>query len=115
MPETFTYARTETYKPRPNQQETIDRFNQARAKGRTNLLMYAVMRFGKSFTSMCCAVEMKARIVVIVSAKADVKNEWKKTVESHIKFENYTFIDSNDLHNENAIKEILQQGKYYSN
>lgn len=111
LPETFTYARTETYKPRPNQQETIDRFNQARAKGRTNLLMYAVMRFGKSFTSMCCAVEMKARIVVIVSAKADVKNEWKKTVESHIKFENYTFIDSNDLHNENAIKEVIKKGK----
>ena len=111
LPETFTYARTETYKPRPNQQETIDRFNQARAKGRTNLLMYAVMRFGKSFTSMCCAVEMKARIVVIVSAKADVKSEWKKTVESHIKFENYTFIDSNDLHNESAIKEVIKKGK----
>lgn len=111
LPETFTYARTETYKPRPNQQETIDRFNQARAKGRTNLLMYAVMRFGKSFTSMCCAVEMKARIVVIVSAKADVKSEWKKTVESHIKFENYTFIDSNNLHNESAIKEVIKKGK----
>ncbi len=111
LPETFTYARTETYKPRPNQQETIDRFNTARAKGRTNLLMYAVMRFGKSFTSMCCAVEMKARIVVIVSAKADVKNEWKRTVESHIKFEDYTFLDGDALRNENAIKKVLNQGK----
>ena len=38
------------------------------------------MRFGKSFTAMMCAKEMKAKLVVIVSAKADVKIEWK-TVE----------------------------------
>lgn len=112
LPETFIYERLDNYEPRPNQKETIDRFNNARAKGRTNLLMYAVMRFGKSFTSMCCAVEMKARIVVIVSAKADVKNEWKKTVESHIKFSNYHFLDSDALlRNENSIKEALEQGK----
>ena len=59
--------------------------------------MYAVMRFGKSFTSMCCAVEMNANFVMVVSAKADVKNEWKKTVESHIKFEGYSFLDSSSL------------------
>jgi len=55
------------------------------------------MRFGKSFTSMCCAVEMNAKLVVVVSAKADVKEEWKKTVESHVKFEGYSFLDSNSL------------------
>ena len=59
--------------------------------------MYAVMRFGKSFTSMCCALEMNAKIVIVVSAKADVKNEWKKTTESHIKFSQYCFLDSNSL------------------
>ena len=63
-------------------------------------MMYAVMRFGKSFTSMCCAVEMKAKIVVIVSAKADVREEWKKTVRSHVKFVDYDFITSNDKYNE---------------
>lgn len=38
--------------------------------------MYAVMRFGKSFTSLCCAKEMGesgAKLVLVVSAKADVK------------------------------------------
>ena len=112
LPETFTYERIDSYEPRPNQKKTIEKFKNAIAKGRTNLLMYAVMRFGKSFTSMCCAVEMKARIVVIASAKADVKNEWKKTVESHIKFSDYFFLDSDALlRNENAIKEVLKQGK----
>lgn len=97
IPLVHTYLRTENYSPRPNQQETIKKFREAINKGRTNLLMYAVMRFGKSFTSMCCAVEMGAKSVVVVSAKADVKEEWKKTVESHIKFDGYSFLDSNSL------------------
>jgi superfamily II DNA or RNA helicase len=87
IPEVHHYRREEKYDPRPNQKETIKKFKNALDKGRTNLLMYAVMRFGKSFTSMCCAVEMNAHIVVVVSAKADVKNEWKKTVESHVNFD----------------------------
>ena len=97
IPITHTYSRTENYNLRPNQQETIQKFREAINKGRKNLLMYAVMRFGKSFTSMCCAVEMDAKIVVVVSAKADVKEEWKRTVESHIKFDGYSFLDSNSL------------------
>ena len=97
IPLTYQYRRTETFEPRPNQQDTIDRFKEAVAAGRNNLLMYAVMRFGKSFTAMCCAVEMKARLVVVVSAKADVKQEWKKTVESHLRFEDYVFLDSDSL------------------
>src|SRR5690606_29277116 len=87
----------EKFPLRPNQEETVKRFKYAINNGRTNLLMYAVMRFGKSFTSMCCAVEMDAKLVVVVSAKADVKGEWKKTVESHIKFDGYCFLESEDL------------------
>jgi len=109
IPIIHTYNRTENYNPRPNQQETIDRFNEALKKGRSNLLMYAVMRFGKSFTSMCCAVEMGAKIVLVVSAKADVKEEWKKTVESHIKFDGFTFLDSNSLlQSDTIIKEKIE-------
>lgn len=112
LAETFTYARTESYDLRPNQDETIRKFKAAVDAGRTNLLMYAVMRFGKSFTSMCCAVVMGANIVTIVSAKADVKEEWKKTVESHTKFADYVFIDGNALlANENIIKETRDAGK----
>jgi hypothetical protein len=97
IPITHTYTRIEEYPLRPNQQKTVDNFREALNKGRTNLLMYAVMRFGKSFTSMCCAFEMNAKLVVVVSAKADVKEEWKKTVESHIKFDGYCFLDSTSL------------------
>lgn len=103
VPVFHTYQRNEDYDPRPNQQATVDRFKEALTKGRTNLLMYAVMRFGKSFTSMCCAVEMDAKFVLVVSAKADVKEEWKKTVESHRRFDGYIFLDSSSLLQSNTI------------
>ena len=78
---------------RPNQQEAIENFIKAEKSGRKNLLMYAVMRFGKSFTSLCCAKEMYdgkgARFVVVVSAKADVKEEWKRTTEIPANFSDY--------------------------
>lgn len=112
LAETVIFERTENYSPRPNQQATINAFKTAVDNGRTNLLMYAVMRFGKSFTSMCCAVEMNACFVVIVSAKADVLLEWKKTVESHVKFSDYDFITSNDLlRNNSIIPEKLSSGR----
>ena len=112
LPETYTYERTETYPTRPNQDKTIQQFMAAKDAGRTNLLMYAVMRFGKSFTSMCCATKMGARIVTVVSAKADVREEWKKTVESHVRFVDYRFLTGDDLNlNENVIKETLASGK----
>ena len=108
LPQTLTYERTENYPPRDNQQQAIDHFKNAVNAGRTNLLLYAVMRFGKSFTSMCCAKEIDARFVVIVSAKADVKEEWKKTVESHIYFAGYKYLDSEALkRNQTVIADTL--------
>lgn len=113
LPETFTYASTGEWIPRPNQKQTIENFVAAVKKGRRNLLMYAVMRFGKSFTSLCCAKKIDARIVLVVSAKADVKEEWKKTVESADNFNQiYKFISSDDLLRDgNIIKTILFSGK----
>ena len=112
LPENISYVRNQAFEPRPNQQATIDNFKMAISNGRTNLLMYAVMRFGKSFTAMCCAAEMSAKLVVITSAKADVLQEWKKTVESHMRFADYDFICSNDLSYQNdLISEKLKSGR----
>jgi len=113
LPEVQTYARVENFGPRIGTQDvTIRNFKRAVQNGRTNLLMYAVMRFGKSFTAMCCATEMNARVVVIVSGKADIKNEWKKTVESHQRFVNYVFASSDELNRNNTlITDTLNIGK----
>lgn len=118
MPVITEYKSTGYWKPRPNQQEAIDNFCKAVNNGRTNLLMYAVMRFGKSFTSMCCAKAMPisddikgAKIVLVVSAKADVKEEWKKTVQSADNFNKvYKFLDSEQLKEENIVANTLKQG-----
>jgi len=113
LPTSDRYDSTGYWTPRPNQQATIDAFKIAIKNGRTNLLMYAVMRFGKSFTSMCCAKEMNdgngARLIVIVSAKADVKDEWRKTVECADNFrDDYEFFFSRNLNeNHNIIKNTL--------
>lgn len=112
LPQVYKYKRTESYSPRDNQQQAIDNFVEAYNAGRTNLLLYAVMRFGKSFTAMCCASAIDARLVVIVSAKADVKEEWKKTVESHVRFSDYDFMDSDDLKRDtSAITQKLDSGR----
>lgn len=111
-PEDIVFQRTEKYPMRPNQEDTVEAFKKAVANGRHNLLMYAVMRFGKSFTSMCCAVANNANLVVVVSAKADVLSEWKKTVESHVLFADYEFISAkNLLRNNHLITEKLSSGK----
>lgn len=108
---TFTYKRGEIpYVLRPNQAAIVALFKKAVRKGRTNLLMYAVMRFGKTFTALSCALtDKRYRAILVVSGKADVKNEWKKTVESIKNFENFCFLDADTLARDaDAIKICLQ-------
>ena len=112
VPETFTYQRESVWDLRDNQKQAVENFVKAvNEKHRTNLLMYAVMRFGKSFTSLCCAKEIGAKLVLIVSAKADVKDEWKKNVEQPSNFDNFVFLDEHNLRNENAIRDVLSHNK----
>lgn len=113
LPETYTYASTGYWTPRPNQQEAIDNFINAVDNGRTNLLMYAVMRFGKSFTAMCCAKAKNFKKVLVVSAKADVREEWKKTVQSADNFnQDYVFLSSEELlRDENIVSDTLASEK----
>lgn len=88
------FERVGEYEIREIQQNVIDRFDKVFCKPKkgnkhTNLLMYAVMRFGKTFTALCCARAMKARVVVVVSAKADVRTSWKENVQKPGQFGEY--------------------------
>ncbi len=111
LPENYTYVRNKDFEPRPNQLKTIQAFHQARENGHKNLLMYAVMRFGKTFTAMCCALDMNAKFVVVVSGKADVLSEWKEIVESHVYFKDYDFLTSKDLADDKIITKKLKANK----
>lgn len=109
---TMHYERSGEWQLRPNQQEAVNNFVEAVANGRTNLLMYAVMRFGKSFTSLACAKAIQAKTILIVSAKADVREEWKKNVERPGNFAGYQFLSSQDLMaNDTAISDIHGRGE----
>lgn len=107
LPKVKIYKRGENWKLRPNQEEVVNNFVNAVEKGRNNLLMYAVMRFGKSFTSLYCALKIDAKIVLVVSGKGDVEDEWKKTVQSAGNFHEFDFLNSTDLENNNIIKDKL--------
>lgn len=113
VPVDFHYERgEEPIVLRPNQEVVVKRFIEAKNHHRTHLLMYAVMRFGKSITAMSCAKAIDAHLVVVVSAKADVKTEWKKTVESFKNFEGYEFADSDDLkRNDLLVKQAKRERK----
>lgn len=111
IPQILHYKRGENWKLRENQAEVVKNFYKAYKSGRKNLLMYAVMRFGKSFTSLCCAKKMNAKTVLIVSAKADVKGEWKKTVESAGNFEGFEFLTSEDLMQSDIISKLHEANK----
>ena len=79
--------------------------------------MYAVMRFGKSFTSLCCAKAMNAKFVLVVSGKADVADEWKENVQRPKILDGFCFVDSNAMTrnekiiSESAIKYEKETGK----
>lgn len=99
------WKRNQVFNPRENQQEVIDNIVEV-SKDNTvpkNYLLYAVMRFGKTFVSLEAAKALGVRLIVVVSAKADVKSEWKKNLESHVDFEGYRFLDSDDLKNSDTI------------
>ena len=117
LPTGVKFPSTGMWKLRPNQDAAVRKFKAAVAAGRKNLLMYAVMRFGKSFTSLCCAKTMNdgngANIVLVLSAKADVCAEWKKTVESAENFRNdYEFLSGKDLKsNDKIVSSLRRKGK----
>lgn len=104
IPEEISYARNdEPFEPREEQALTVERFMSAIKTGRKNLLMYAVMRFGKSFTSMLCAKAMDARLVVVLCGKTSVEDEWQRTVEIPGNFRSYSFRTRRNLDNDRSL------------
>ncbi len=112
LPREDVYPSAGFWTLRPNQKQAVEAFKRAVASQRTNLLMYAVMRFGKSFTALCCAKEIGARMVLVVSAKADVAEEWKKTVQSADNFNrDYVFLSSEQMYRDSAVIREVRKNK----
>ena len=77
------------FKARKLQEDTIKNFKDRYKAGDREMLMYAVMRFGKTYTACRCAQELGGKFTVIVSAKADVKGEWLAAMNPYEEFKNY--------------------------
>ena len=108
----FDFKRDADWKPRENQKQVIESFSSAVKKGRTNLLLFAVMRFGKSFTSLCCAKAMGAKLVVVVCGKTAVRSEWKENVQRPKMLEGFSFADSESMkRNPTIVSDTLSQGQ----
>ena len=93
------------------QSKVVENFKSAYDAQHRNLLMYAVMRFGKSHTAMCCAIAQEAYVVLIVSAKADVASEWDKTIRGHVNFKDFVFLSKDDFQTDGIIQYHLNKGK----
>lgn len=112
LPKDPVYIRNKTYKPRDNQKEAVESFMKAFHADRKNLLMYAVMRFGKTYTSMLCARSMGANLILVISGKVNIRNEWQKTIQSIIGFEDFVFATKVQLKScKTYIKDKLNEGK----
>ncbi|MBO1084962.1 MULTISPECIES: Eco57I restriction-modification methylase domain-containing protein [Enterococcus] len=102
---------TKDYLPRQNQKEVIENIVAAVNAEKKNLLLYAVMRFGKSNVAIWAAQKLNMKLTVIVTGKADVEAEWQKTVESHKDFTNFVFTKANGF--EEASQESENQDKNF--
>lgn len=98
-----THNETRKYTLRGLQQETVDKFEERVGLGGKKLLMYAVMRFGKTYTAFECMknfykhhTEHVSGLTVVASAKVDVKNEWIKTINPYSDFKGYDMYDASD-------------------
>ena len=101
-----THDRHIKFKERKLQEDTIDNFDRRCRAGEKELLMYAVMRFGKTYTACRCAQKLENnRFTVVVSAKADVKYEWLSAVNPYVEFKDYDMYLAGD---EGGLYEMLE-------
>ena len=95
------HNKTLPYKPRELQQKVIDNFIERYTNGATDMLIYAVMRFGKTFVACECVKEYcgddgapGGKFILVVSAKVDVKDEWIGSINPYSNYSNIDMYDS---------------------
>lgn len=99
----MSVSRLNTYGPREEQQEAIDRtidyFRKARidaSEATPKFLWNAKMRFGKTYASLEMAKRMGLSRILIISFKVEVKDSWKNELLGHVDFADYAWVDVKD-------------------
>ena len=99
----FSASRINTYHPRKEQAEAIDKtisyFHHTKLNepGKTPKFLWdAKMRFGKTYTSLEMARQMDLNKILIISFKVEVKDSWKNELLNHVDFVRYQWVDVKD-------------------
>lgn len=96
-------SRKLNYKPRNEQLEAIAKAKKWLSKSHplekirsaqfpNRFLLNAKMRFGKSYTAIHIAKELKAKRTIVVTYKPEVIGDWISDVSQHVDFENWTCV-----------------------
>lgn len=95
--------RTNNFKLRDEQREAIDKtkeyfinFKKDENNKVPHYLWNAKMRFGKTFTAYELAKEMGWKRVLVLTFKPAVENAWKEDLETHVDFEGWQFVSSQE-------------------
>ena len=83
----------DTYQNTDLQEEAIKNGVKAIKEGKKNILMAAVMRFGKTHASYEIVKEAGLKRVIVCSAKADVRTAWREDINHVHFFKDFVFIE----------------------
>ena len=95
---TLELTRTKNFKPRPEQQEAINKTseyfkNYTSQEGKIpHFLWNCKMRFGKTYTTYKLSQEMGWNKILVLTFKPAVENSWRDDLYSHVDFEGWQFI-----------------------
>ena len=83
----------DVYEDTDLQKETIERGVEAIKKGKKNILMAAVMRFGKTHATYEIIKKAGLKNIVICSAKADVRTSWRNDINHKDFYKDFVFVE----------------------
>jgi len=87
-----------TFSPTPLQTDCINAATNAIQHGKTDLLMAAVMRFGKTAATYWIIKNNNIKYAVVTSAKADTREAWRNDI-NHVDFiDDFCFIEFDGNH-----------------
>lgn len=83
----------DAYEDTDLQKETIEKGVEAIKKGKKNILMAAVMRFGKTHATYEIIKKAGLKNIVICSAKADVRASWRNDINHKDFYKDFVFVE----------------------
>lgn len=98
---------------REHQKDIISNISKIYKNGKQQILVYASPRSGKThcIPQVMLPEHLDLKYCLVLTAKPSVKNEWKNAIKKHVDFEDFVFIDRDDLIDENCIQDLLNEGK----